>query len=84
MKGIPRIVEVKPLENMVLSVLFENNILRQYDVKPLIKKYPAFADLKNNALFNLVAVGPGGFGVIWNDEIDLSEYEIWVNGKTVN
>jgi hypothetical protein len=84
MKGTPRIKEVKPLDNMVLSVLFENNIAKQYDVKPLLNKYPAFADLKNKHLFNLVTVGPGGYGVIWNDQIDLSEYEIWKNGKTVN
>jgi hypothetical protein len=84
MKEIPRIKEVKPLDDMVLSVLFENDICKQYDIKLLLSKYPAFADLKNKFLFNLVSVGPGGYGVIWNDEIDLSEYEIWENGKTVN
>lgn len=84
MNGIPRIKEVEPLDDMILSVIFENNILKKYDVKPLLRKYPVFENLKNRALFNMASVGPGGFGVIWNDEIDLSEYEIWENGKTVH
>jgi hypothetical protein len=25
----------------------------------------------------------GGYGISWNDEIDLSEYELWTNGAEV-
>lgn len=27
---------------------------------------------------------PSNYGVIWNDEIDLSEYELWINGVEVS
>lgn len=53
------------------------------DVKPLTKKYDVFQQLQNKALFDLVRVDCGGFGIAWNDEIDLSEYEIWENGINV-
>nr|NCS23148.1 DUF2442 domain-containing protein [Microcystis aeruginosa BS13-02]NCS26968.1 DUF2442 domain-containing protein [Microcystis aeruginosa BS13-02] len=23
---------------------------------------------------------PSGSGIVWNDEVDISEYEIWING----
>lgn len=36
---------------------------------------------KNEAFFKSVKVDSGGYGVSWNDDIDLSEYELWVNGK---
>jgi len=26
---------------------------------------------------------PGGDGISWNDDIDLSEYELWTNGEPI-
>jgi hypothetical protein len=31
-----------------------------------------------------VKVDPGGYWVSWNDEADLSEYELWVNGRLID
>jgi hypothetical protein len=31
-----------------------------------------------------VRIEQGGYAVSWNEEIDISEYELWVNGNTVN
>jgi hypothetical protein len=36
--------------------------------------------LKHEAFFRAVTVDPGGYGVSWDDETDLSEYELWNNG----
>jgi len=30
-----------------------------------------------------VKVDAGGYGISWNDDIDLSEYELWTNGKPI-
>jgi hypothetical protein len=38
--------------------------------------------LASPAFFNAVRVDPGGYGISWSDDIDLSEYELWTNGKT--
>lgn len=80
MNNIPKIKDVKPLKNMMLSVTFENGVIKEYDVKPLIKRYEIFKHLENESIFNLVRVDAGGFGIAWTDDIDLSEYEIWENG----
>jgi len=37
--------------------------------------------LQNDAMFREVHADTHGYGVIWNDEIDLAESEIWINGK---
>ena len=83
MNGIPKIKDVKPLDDMILAVTFENNIKKNYDLKQLVDKYPVFNELKNKSVFNLVHVDCGGFGVAWTDEIDLSEYEIWNKGYEI-
>jgi hypothetical protein len=31
-------------------------------------------------LFNSVHVDKHGYGIVWNDELDLSESELWING----
>lgn len=84
MRNIPKIKEVKPLNDLVLLVRFDNNITKKYDVKPLLSRYPVFQNLQNPELFKQVAVDCGGYGIAWNEEIDLSEYEIWNNGIEVS
>ena len=43
-------------------------------------KEEAFRPLLDNALFQSVKADKYGYGVIWSDEIDLSESELWKNG----
>jgi hypothetical protein len=40
-----------------------------------------FKALENEAFFRSVKVDSGGYGVSWDDAVDLSEYELWVNSK---
>ena len=49
---------------------------------PLLQKSP-FDQLKDKNLFFSVQVDVGGYGISWNDFIDLSEYELYVNSKEV-
>ncbi len=49
-------------------------------MKPLIEKYGVFSKLKNKELFNKGKADIGGYGIIWNENIDLSSEEIWKNG----
>ena len=38
--------------------------------------------LKNiDGLFDQVKVDVGGYGISWNDDLDLSCEELWINGK---
>jgi hypothetical protein len=80
MNNIPRIKFVKAINKYELSVLFDNGSERVYDCTNILK-LPAFRLLKDPAFFKTVRVDIGGYGIIWNDDIDLSEYELWTNGK---
>ena len=82
MQGIPRIVSVEPRGQAELLVRFENGVGKLYDCRPLLAR-PQFHLLGNVAFFRAVRVDPGGYGVSWSDDIDLSEYELWVRGSPV-
>lgn len=75
-----KVKSVSPLKNYVLTVQFSEGVTKKYDVKPLFKELKIFNNLKNEELFNKVYVGQGGYGIIWNDEIDLSCDELYENG----
>ncbi len=75
----PKVSSVKAIDEHTLLVQFSNQDVKQYDVAPLLSK-PVFSALKNPALFKNVKIEAGGYAVSWNDEIDISEYELWVNG----
>lgn len=75
----PKVKEVKPLTERRLLVTFVNGIQKVYDCKGIMH-LDRFRLMKNEAFFNTATVDPGGYGVSWNDETDLSEYELWNNG----
>jgi len=80
-----KVKSVNPLPDYRLSVHFSEGISKIYDVKPLFDKWPVFNKLKTSAgLFDSVSVDSGGFGIVWNDEIDLSCDELFENGKTIS
>ncbi len=81
-QAYPRIVSAEPLPNRRLLVTFDNGVRKEYDCTPLLV-YTAFKPLRHDWLFRLVQVDSGGYGVIWSDEIDLSESELWDNGHVV-
>ena len=76
-----KVKEVKPLENYILQIIFENGTTKYYDVKQLFNKFVIFQSLQNiQNLFEQVKVDTGGYGIYWNNEIDLSCNELWENG----
>ena len=78
-----KIKSVKPLEDMVLLVGFENGVNKRYDVKQLIPQFGIYEDLKYNDLFRQVRVDCGGYAIAWNSDIDISECELWENGNEI-
>lgn len=66
-----------------MFVEFSNHKKRRYNIQNLLDK-PMFFPLKNIAFFKNFQIDSSGSGIIWNDEIDISEYEIWVNGTDWN
>lgn len=84
MNSIIKIKKVYPKENFILECEFENEIKKRYDLKPIIEKYAVFKKLeRDKQLFNKVVVDMGGYGISWNEEIDLAVEELWENGEVV-
>lgn len=79
-----KIKSVTPLSDYILSVQFSEGVTKRYDLKPLFDKYPMFLPLKeDDLLFSSVEVDVGGYGIIWNDDIDIACDELFFNGETV-
>lgn len=83
METYPTIRYIEPLPNYRLFIIFDNGIIKVYSMKEKLQ-LPAFQPLQDIALFNQAHVGSGGYGVVWNDRIDLSEYELWKNGIEIS
>ena len=79
-----RVEKVQPLPNYKLLIDFANGKRKEYDVNPLFDKWVVFRNLINTkGLFEAVKVDTGGYGIVWNDDIDLSCNELYENGVAV-
>lgn len=78
----PRIQSAKAIDDHTLVIEFDNKQKKKYDVTPLLEK-EMFSPLKNPALFKAVQVEQGGYALTWNNNIDISEYELWSHGQTM-
>ena len=83
MENFPKIAKVAPLSQHKLFITFRNGKTKEYDCSPLLQR-PEFFLLKNESFFKSVKVDTGGYGISWNDNIDISEYELWTNGVETN
>ena len=76
-----KVRNVYPLEDYQLLVQFIDGTTKIYDVKPLFDWRDVFKTLKENDLFYAVSVDVGGYGISWNDDVDLACDELYYNGK---
>ena len=81
--SFPRLKAVEPLSGKRLRATFINGTTKIYDCTPLLKE-EAFQLLRDDAFFRGVSVEPHGYAVVWNDQVDLAESELWLHGKTSN
>lgn len=78
----PKIKMINPLKDKRLLVLFANDVKKIYDCQKILN-LERFQLLKHEAFFKTVRVDPGGYGISWDEETDLSEYELWTNGVEI-
>jgi hypothetical protein len=72
---------VTPLPEYRLAVRFINGEEKEYDVKLLFDRWEAFQALTYiPGLFDQVKVDSGGYGISWNEQIDLACDELYENG----
>ena len=79
-----KIKAVSPLPDFCLSIQFAEGVTKIYEVEHLFNKWASFKTLQESPeLFSEVEVDVGGYGIIWNDDLDLSCDELFENGKTI-
>lgn len=72
-----RIQSVILQTSYILKATFQDGTGKDYDLKPLFTEIPVFKDLKYvTGLYEQVRVDTGGYGISWNDSIDLAAEEI--------
>ena len=72
----PRAVEVKPLENYILKIKFNNGEIKRFDVKPYME-HKAFKELKDISMFNTVKIS--GLSIKWANGADICPDELYFN-----
>lgn len=76
-----KVARVEALPGYTLRVGFQNGKIKYFDVSPLFAKWEAFKELETvPGLFGQVRVDPGGYGISWNDFLDLECNDLWEYG----
>ncbi|MDD3362746.1 MAG: helix-turn-helix domain-containing protein [Hespellia sp.] len=66
---------------MRVHAIFYNGEIKQYDMKQLFVVFPQFEKFQSiPELFERATVDTGGYGVSWDDELDLDAETIWEDG----
>ena len=64
---------------------FQEGVTKIYDLKPLFEQLPVFCYFREHEEeFFCVSADKGGYGIVWNDELDLSCDELWDKGVQVD
>lgn len=80
-----KVRSVDALPDYKLIVQFCEGVTKIYDIEPLFERLPAFAYFKRyEEEFYSVTTDVGGYGIIWNDDLDLSCDELWDHGNQVD
>lgn len=80
-----KVKNVSALPDFELSVQFSEGVTKIYDVKLLFERLPVFSYFKDNTEeFYQVNVDVGGYGIVWNDDLDLSCDELWEHGTQID
>ena len=75
-------VELKFLDGTAMEVLFQDGIVKRYDMAALFDKYPQLTALRDRRLF-LSGKLMGAYGIMWNDDLDIEAETIYEDGVTV-
>ena len=79
---VHKIKEAHVQDDLIILAIFQNGIEKQYDIRNLYTAFPQFKILEQDKeLFFSMKVDVGGYGVSWNDELDLDAEEIWAEGQ---
>lgn len=77
-------IKVRFLEDVKLEFTFQDGKIIRYDMSKLFSEYPQLEELrKNRELFLSGRLDPGGYGLIWNDDLDIDATFVYESGEVV-
>lgn len=76
-------INVRFLEGANIEVTYIDGKIIRYDMSTMYEKYPQLAQLENRSLFESGHLDPGGYGIIWNDDLDFDAMSIYEDGEVV-
>ncbi len=76
----PKAIDVKPLEDYMLELVFDNGEKKIFDVKPYLK-YKPFEKLKDINEFKTVKIA--GLSIEWKNGEDICPDELYNNSKKI-
>ena len=69
------------LEDVTIEVTYRDGKVFRYDMSKLFLKYPQLEELRRNRqLFESGQIDPGGYGIVWNDKLDVDATGIYEDG----
>ena len=72
----PKAIDVKPLKNYMLEIVFDNGEKKIFDVKPYLK-FKQFKELENEKQFKKVKIA--GLSIEWENGADICPDELYNN-----
>ena len=78
-----RAIDLKFIEDTEVEVTFRDGKVMRYDVSVLFDSIPSLRSLKSRELFTSGNLSPGGYGIIWNDDLDLDIETIYHDGNLI-
>ena len=79
-----KIVSAVVKDDFSLEVEFMGGDVKKYNMDYMLDVFPQFQVLKDNPkLFGAVRVDVGGYGVSWNDDLDIDAQTLWEEGVLV-
>lgn len=77
------ITKIEPKEDLIIIATFADGEIVSFDVKIMFEKHSVFHALEDKELFNSVKIDGVGYGISWNDDLDLSSDGIYLRGKHI-
>lgn len=78
-----KIKSIKTKDGLILEAVFLDGTVREYDVANMFALYPLMEKLEDRSCFDRARIDVGGYGISWDDELDLDAETIWEEGKCV-
>lgn len=80
-----KIEDIVPLQNYGLLVFFRNGVIKKCDVKKFFNKNKSlktFLTLHKD-MFQYVRIQPGGYGIYWEENMSISDTELYDKGTKI-